>query len=172
LKKSNNFCGTILFTLLLLLSVGCTEKKATETQDENIQIIETVLQKSLNGPSDELKQILNKEREEKVEALNQYEENLFKDYFANETSYTEFVNSYGSALMIEPIKNNYKFKIKTIEYEKVDEKDSVYNFSVELQRQKDGSEKSEVEIVTGQANLNAEHKIEVMLIRIKDLYNL
>lgn len=167
----NNFGGIVLFTLLLLLSVGCTEKKATKTQDENIQTIVTVLQKSFNGPSDELKQIMDKESEEKVEALNQYEENLFKNYFANETSYTEFVNSYGSTLMIEPIKNNYKFKINNIEYEKVDEKDNIYNFSVELQSQTEGSEKSEVKIVTGQANLNAEHKIEAMLIRIKDLYN-
>jgi len=166
--------ATALFALLLLMLAGCIEKKETQTQDENIKTIEAVLQNSLTGPSDELKQILDKESEEKFEALNQYNENLFKDYFANETSYTEFVNSYGSTLMIQAGVNGeqydyYNFKINNIEYEKVDAKDSVYNFSVELQFQKEGSEKSKVEIVNGQANLNDEHKIEEMLIRDKDL---
>ena len=157
--------------MLLLLLVGCTETKETKTQDENIKTIEAVLQNSLTGPSDELKQILDKESEEKFAALNQYEENLFKDYFANETSYRDFVNNYGSTLMIQSNGDYYNFKIKNIEYEKVDEKDSVYDFSVELQLQKEGSEESEVEIVKGQANLTEEHKIEGMLIRDKDLSN-
>jgi hypothetical protein len=39
---------------------------------------------------------------------------------------------------------------------------------VEIEYQKEGSEISEVEVVTGQANLNEEHKIEDMLIRIGD----
>jgi hypothetical protein len=168
------FIATALFASLILMLVGCTEKKETKTQDENIKTIEAVLQNSFTGPSDELKQILDKESEEKYEALSQYEQKLFKDYFANETSYTEFVNSYGSTLMIQSGVNGeqydyYNFKIKTIEYEKVDAKDSVYNFSVELQIQKEGSEKSKVEIVNGQANINENNKIEDMLIRTKDL---
>lgn len=165
------FFATALFASLLLMLVGCTEKKETKTQDENIQTIEAVLQNSLTGPSDELKQILDKESEAKFEALNQYNENLFKDYFADETSYTDFVNSYGSTLMIQSNGDYYNFKIKNIEYEKVDAKDSVYDFSVELQLQKEGSEETKVEIVKGQANLTEEHKIEGMLIRHKDLSN-
>jgi hypothetical protein len=108
--------------------IGCTEKK--ETQDENIKTIEAVLEDSLTGPSDELKQILDKESEEMFEALNQYEEKLFKDYFANETSYRDFVNSYGSLVMIQPNSNYYNFKIKNIEYEKVDSKDSEIAFII------------------------------------------
>ncbi|WP_310199207.1 hypothetical protein [Neobacillus niacini] len=77
----NKFFATALFTLLLLMSVGCTEKKETKTQDEDIKTIEAVLQNSLTGPSDELKQILDKESEEKYEALNKYEEKLFKRLF-------------------------------------------------------------------------------------------
>jgi PBP1b-binding outer membrane lipoprotein LpoB len=167
-KRTNKFFVTALFTLLLLILVGCTEKK--ETQDENRKTIEAVLQNSLTGPSDELQQILDKESEEKFEALNQYEEKIFKDYFANETSYRDFVNNYGSLVMIQPNSDYYNFKIKNIEYEKVDANDSVYNFSVELQFQKEGSEKSETGIVTGQANLTDEHKIEGMLIRTKDFW--
>lgn len=170
-KRMTQFFATAMFSLLLLILVGCTESKETKTQDENIKTIEAVLQNSLTGPSDELKQLLEKESEEKFEALNQYEENLFKDYFANETSYRDFVNSYGSRLMIQPNNENYQFKIKKIDYEKVDAKDSVYNFSVELQFQREGSEKSDVGFVTGQANLTDEHKIEGMLIRTKDFWN-
>jgi uncharacterized lipoprotein YehR (DUF1307 family) len=170
------FFATAFFVSLLLMLAGCTEKKETQTQDENIKTIDAVLQNSLTGPSDELKQILDKESEENFEALNQYNENIFKDYFADETSYTEFVNSYGSTLMVHAGVNGeqndyYNFKIKNIEYEKVDAKDSIYNFSVELQLQKEGSEESKVEIVKGQANLTEEHKIEGMLIRVKDLSN-
>ncbi|WP_148629713.1 hypothetical protein [Bacillus sp. E214] len=169
-KRLSDVFATVLLTLLLFMLVGCTEEKEAKTQDENIQTIEAVLQNSLTGPSDELKQIVDQESEEKLAALRQHEEKLFKDYFANETSYTEFVNDYGSTSMIEAIKNDYQLQIKKIDYEKVDEKDSVYDFSVEIQLQKEGSESSKDQIVTGQANLNDEHKIETMLIRIEDLY--
>jgi hypothetical protein len=169
--RMGKFFATAFFTLLLLMVVGCTEKKETKAQDENLKTIEAVLQNSLTGSSDEMKQILNSESEKKFEALNQYEQKLFKDYFANETSYTDFINSYGSLVMIQPNSDYYNFKIKNIEYEKVDAKDSVYNFSVELQFQKEGSEKSEAGIVTGQANLTEEHKIEGMLIRTKDFWS-
>jgi hypothetical protein len=135
------------------------------TQEEDIRTIEAVLQNALTGPSDELNQALEAEG---FEDLIKYEESLYKDYFANETSYLEFVNNYGSTLMIEPRRNNYKLKVKNIEYEKTDSAEIVYNFSVELEYQKEGSEKSEVEVVTGQANLNEEHKIEAMLIRMND----
>jgi hypothetical protein len=168
-KRTFKFFVTTLFILLLLMLIGCTNKK--ETKDENIKTIEAVLQNSLTGPSDELKQILDKESEEKFEALNQYEEKIFKDYFATETSYRDFVNSYGSLAMIQHNSDYYNFKIKNIEYEEVDAKDSVYNFSVELQFEKEGSEKSEVGIVTGQANFTEEHKIEGMLIRTKGFWS-
>jgi hypothetical protein len=135
------------------------------TQEEDIRTIEAVLQNALTGPSDELNQALEAEG---FEDLIKYEEELYKKYFANDTSYLDFVNSYGSTLMIEPRRNNYKLKVKNIEYEKTDSAEIVYNFSVELEYQKDGSEKSEVEVVTGQANLNEEHKIEAMLIRMND----
>jgi hypothetical protein len=166
IKRNDRSFGVALFILLTLFMVGCTEKTETEQQDENIETIEAVLQTSLTGPDDELIQILD----ENFDALGQYEENRYKDYFADETSYMEFVSRYGSVLMIEPIRNDYKLTVKNIEYEKTDSKEIIYNFSVELQYQKDGAEKSEVEIVTGQANLNEDHKLENMLIRVNDLW--
>jgi hypothetical protein len=146
-----------------LTSLGENE---TKTQDENILTIEAVLQNALTGPSEELNQILD--QTEWIEPLRQYEEGLYKEYFADFTSYLDFVNSYGSTLMIEPRRNSYQLKVKNIEYEKIDAKDMVYNFTVELQYQKEGSEESKVAQVKGQANLTEEHKLEGMVIRMND----
>ncbi|ASN06399.1 hypothetical protein [Virgibacillus necropolis] len=161
-KQTYRFFATVLFASLILFIVGCTEKTETKTQDENIQTIEAVLQKALNGPSDELKQALEGEG---LEDLVQYEEDLYKDYFADDMSYLDFVNNYSSTLMMEPMRKNYKIKVKNIEYEKSESKEIIYDFTVELQYQKEGSESSEVEMVTGEANMSNEHKIEVMVIR-------
>lgn len=111
-----------------LTSLG---ENQTKTQDENILTLELVLQNALTGPSEELNQILD--QTEWIEPLRQYEEGLYKEYFADFTSYLDFVNSYGSTLMIEPRRNSYQLKVKNIEYEKIDAKDLVYNFTVELQ---------------------------------------
>ncbi|MEH6994789.1 hypothetical protein V7075_19105 [Neobacillus drentensis] len=143
-----------------------TSLGANETQDENIQTMEAVLQNALTGPSDEFKQIIN--QTEWIEPLRQYEESRYKKYFSDDTSYMEFVNSYGAVLMNTPLRNGYQLKVKNIEYEKIDAKDMVYNFSVELQYQKEGSELWEVETVNGQANLTEEDKIEGVVIRIND----
>lgn len=163
--RKYKFFATVIFASVLLMLVGCSENTETKTQYENIQTMEYVLEKALTGPNDELEQLIENEG---LEELVKYEEDLYKEYFANDTSYLEFVNSYASTLMIEPMRNDYKLKVKNIDFEKTDSKEIIYNFSVELQYQKEGSEKSEVEIVTGQANLNEEHKIEDMLIRIGD----
>ncbi|WP_404452122.1 hypothetical protein LG329_17495 [Virgibacillus necropolis] len=164
-KQTYRFFVTVLFASLLLLLVGCTEKTETKTQDENIQTIEAVLQKALNGPSDEMIKISESEG---LEDLVKYDEKLYKDYFANETSYLHFVNNYSSTLMMEPMRNNYKLKVKNIEYEKSESKEIIYDFTVELQYQKEDSESSEVEMVTGEANMDEGHKIEGMVIRISD----
>jgi hypothetical protein len=164
--------AALILILLAMPLLNNNESKSEEpgvsqgTQEEDIQAIESVLQNALTGPNEELDKIM--EKKEWIEELSQYEENLYRKFFANDTSYMEFVNNYGATLMIEPRRNNYKLKVKNIDYEKTDSAEIIYNFSVELEYQKEGSEKSEVEVVTGQANLNEEHKIEAMLIRMND----
>ncbi|ASN05266.1 hypothetical protein [Virgibacillus necropolis] len=163
-KQTYKLFVIALFASLLLLTAGCTGNAEQETQDENIETIESVLQKALTGPNDELKKIFNNEE---VEDLVQYDKDHFEEYFATETSYVEFVSqNNGSGILIQAMKYDYNFKVKNIEYEKTESEEIIYDFTVELQYQKEGSEKSEIETVTGQANLNEEHKIEVMEIRI------
>lgn len=164
-KQTYKLFVIALFASLLLLTAGCTGNAEQETQDENIETIESVLQKALTGPNDELKKIFN--NGEVGEILVQYDKDHFEEYFATETSYVEFVSqNNGSGILIQAMKYDYNFKVKNIEYEKTESEEIIYDFTVELQYQKEGSEKSEVEIVTGQANLNEEHKIEDMEIRI------
>lgn len=163
--RKYKFSATVIFASFLLMLVGCADNTETKAKDENLQTMEYVLENALTGPNEELELLIENEG---LESLVKYEEDLYKDYFANDTSYLDFVNSYGSTLMIEPMRNGYKLKVRNIDFEKTDSEEMIYNFSVELQYQKEGSEKSEVEIVTGQANLNEEHKIEDMLIRIGD----
>ncbi|MGJ9459882.1 hypothetical protein [Oceanobacillus sp. CF4.6] len=139
------------------------------TQEENIRSIEAVLQNALTGPSDEFKKVFNSEE---LIDLVKHEEELYKDYFADDMAYLDFVMNNGSRIMIEAARNDYKLKVKNIEYEKTESEEIIYNFTVELQYQQVGRESSGVESVTGQANLNEEHKIEDILIRDGDFYNL
>lgn len=151
-------CLTVLVALGLSgfpLNSEPTPSDTVTTQDENIRTIEAVLQNNLTGPDDELKQILEGEGE--LEALGQYERNLYKEYFADDTSYQEYISSYGSVLWIVPIRNDYKLEVKNIDYEKSDSKEIIYNFSIELQYQKKGSESSEVATVNGQAKIGRAH---------------
>jgi hypothetical protein len=164
-KQKYKFFTAVIFTLMLLMLVGCSENTETKTQDENIQTMEYVLQNALTGPNEELRQIIEKEE---LESLAKYEEDLYKEYFANDTSYLEFVNVYTTTLMIHPIRNHYNLKVKNIEFEKTESKEIIYNFTVELQYQKEGSKETEVKTITGQANLNEDHKIEDILIRVGD----
>ncbi|AXI08311.1 hypothetical protein CV093_05180 [Oceanobacillus sp. 143] len=165
-KQTYKLFVIALFTSFLIL-VGCTEKTETKIQNENIETVEAVLQNAFTGPDDEFKKAFNSDTD--IEDLAQYEEKLYKDYFANGEAFVEFIMSYGSGMMIEAIKNDYSIKVKNIEYEKTESKEIIYDFTAEIQYQKEGNESSEIETVTGQANLNEEHKIEVMLIRGEDL---
>lgn len=175
-KKSNHRIFIIaLFPFLLILLVGCTEKTVKDT-DPYIQPVEAVLQNALNGPKDELIEIWNKQKEGKVNgeekqaALGEYEEAVFKDYFSNQKSYNDFITRYGTNLMMEPYKKDYSLKVKNIEFERTDSKGKIYNFSISLAYHKKGMDEPKVKQVTGQANVNADYKIERMLIRVNDLW--
>ncbi|RLL48454.1 hypothetical protein D8M04_04115 [Oceanobacillus piezotolerans] len=165
-KQTYKLFVIALFTLMLLLIAGCTGNAEQETQDENIETIESLLQNALTGPNDELKKIFNSGE---IGDLVQYDKDHFEDYFANEASYMEFVNNNNSSgILIEALKNDYNFKVENIEYEKTESDEIIYDFTLELHYQKESSESLEVETVSGQANLNEEHKIEDILIRLGD----
>ncbi|SEN68029.1 hypothetical protein SAMN05192533_11753 [Mesobacillus persicus] len=169
MKNRMTLYSVLVLLVSLLLLVGCTEKPKQITEDGNIKTIDVILQKALTGPNEELKKIFHDG--DFTENVRQYDNAQFNGYFANDSAYMEFVNSYGAVLMITPIRNDYTLKINNIEYEQTDSEEIIYNFSIDLQYQKEGSQESEVVSVNGQANLNEEHKIEDMLINLKNLWS-
>jgi hypothetical protein len=170
MKRINYKVVNLIFFPFLFLLIGCAEKVDNNT-DEYIQTIEAVLHNTLTGPNDKLKEIVEiKDGKERTSALTKYEATLYRDFFANETVYNDFLARYGTLLLTEAYKNKYIFKVETIEYERAHSKENIYNFSIELQYQKEGQESPEGKKITGQADLNDEHKIERMLIRVNDLW--
>lgn len=167
--QSQLLISIVLLAPLFLLITGCDEQKDQKMQDKNIEAIESVLQKSLTGPDNELKK--NFSSEEFTESINKYNEDHFSDFFTDQTSYIDFVNNYGAVLMTMPIRNEYTLKVKDIEYEKVNSDETIYNFSVDLEYQKEGNQESKTEIVSGQASLNDKHKIKNMIIRLDELWS-
>jgi hypothetical protein len=54
--------------------------------------------------------------------------------------------------------------VKDINFEKTDSNENIFNFTVELEYQKEGSELPETGMVEGQADLNEEYKIENIMV--------
>ncbi|MYL45684.1 hypothetical protein GLV94_08495 [Virgibacillus halodenitrificans] len=153
---------SVLMLGFLILATGCSGE--TET-DENVKTIQAVIENALNGPNEDLQKLFN---EGTAEDTIQYDKDHFVSYFANETAYMDFVNSYGAVLMTTPMREGYTFKVENIKFEKTDSNELIYDFTVELNYQKEGNDDWKTETVTGQANVNENHKIEDMLIRIDD----
>jgi hypothetical protein len=160
-KPYKKIFGTVISASLLFILIGCSQQTESSKKNEDLEAVEVVLQNALTGPTDELKELLESKG---VEGLTEYEEKLYKEHFDNDSSYMEFVNSYGSTLMIEPLRNGYQLKVKDINFEKTDSNENIFNFTVELEYQKEGSELPETGMVEGQADLNEEYKIENIMV--------
>lgn len=78
--KRNLFPFVFMFIIGIAM-VGCAEP---EGQDENIKATQEILELTLNGPSEELREALGGG----VEATNHYDEERFRDFFANENGYS------------------------------------------------------------------------------------
>ncbi|AIF45323.1 hypothetical protein [Virgibacillus sp. SK37] len=165
--KAGKLLTSVMLLGFILFVAGCSSNQASEESkaDENEEAIQAVLENALNGPNEDLQKLFN---EGTVEDTIQYDKDHFDGYFANETAYMDFVNSYGAVLMTTPMREGYTFKVEDITIDKTDSDELIYDFTVELAYQKEGNDAWETETVTGQANVNENHKIEDMLIRIDD----
>lgn len=167
---------TILWVGFVFFIVGCSSNTETEPQDENITTIETVLEHSFTGPEKELIEIWNDIRSDENEieeiesamgALNAYTSEKFKPYFAEE-GYHSFISSFGFTFLDYAYRNGYQLKLNNAEVETSEVKDNIYNFSLEVQYQKEDSAEQVVN-VTGEANINDDGLISNMLIRGNEL---
>jgi len=163
------FCATVLLTVFLLVVVGCQNDKVIEAKDENIETMEAVLQHTFNGPTEEYLEEI--EKEDDFASFNKYLEGLYEPDFTDRNAYEEFVNYYGATLMNEALRYDYTLTVTNIDYEQTGSEEIIYNFSLDLQYQKNGANESEQGTVTGQANLNADHKIEDMVLQLEDFWS-
>lgn len=144
----------------------------TKQEDENIKTIEAVIKNNFTSPDEEWENIMNNtdtDGEGEIKGLREYEEGLYREYFASDRAFDEYVSIYGSVVWIEPERHHYKLRALDIKCEKTNSDEIIYNFSVQVEYQKEGSSSVAVGTITGQANLNEDHKIEVMNINYFDL---
>ncbi|WP_400246809.1 hypothetical protein AB3U99_08260 [Niallia sp. JL1B1071] len=162
----------IFIVIPLGLSVLPYDSEPMPNDHENIKTIEAVIKNNFTSPDDEWEKIMNNtdtEEEGEIKGLREYEEDLYREYFASDEAFDEYVSRYGSVVWIEPERHHYKLRALDIKCEKTNSDEIIYNFSAKVEYQKEGSSSAAVGTITGQANLNEEHKIEVMKINYFDL---
>jgi hypothetical protein len=101
--------------------------------------------------------------EEPAKELEAYTKELFEQYVTSEY-YKEFPNIYGFHYLLTAYWSEYELQVNKIDIEKTDSDEDIYDFTIELQYQK-LNEEPETEVITGQANMNDEHKMERFDIR-------
>lgn len=144
----------------------------TKQEEENIKTIEAVIKNNFTSPDEEWDKIMNNtdtEEEGEIKGLREYEEALYREYFASDGAFDEYISIYGSVVWIEPERYHYKLRALDIKCEKTNSAEIIYNFSAKVEYQKEGSTSAAVGMITGQANLNEEHKIEAMNINYFEL---
>lgn len=143
-------------------------------EEADIRTIEAVIKNNFTGPDEKWLRLMNNTssvEEGEIKGLSEYEEGLYKEYFASDRAYVEYVSRYGSVVWNEPARYHYTLRVLEINCEKTSSDEIIYNFSAKIEYRKQDSNTAEVGTITGQANLNEEHKIEVMLINYFDLIN-
>lgn len=165
-------CACILLILPLGLSINTfnenTSSKLSSEEKKDLETMEAVININLTGPDEEWKSIME---DNHFSGLSEYEEKLYRKYFASDSAYKEYISYFASSLLVEALRKNYQLKVISIEYEDTNSEEIIYNFSAEIEFQKESSNTTITGIVRGQANLNEKHKIEKMTINTADLMN-
>ncbi|WP_079529260.1 hypothetical protein [Halobacillus hunanensis] len=162
-----------LLSGIFLLIVGCSSSDTSKTtpQDENITTIETVLEHQFTGPDQKLIELLddpnnqtiigkegdNGSSETKPTELDLYLEETYKSYFT-EDMYDKFIGSYALGYHTAAYNNGYQLEVKNIDIKQNDTTENAYDFTVNVQYQKENSQEMTFE-VTGRAHIYEEGKI-------------
>lgn len=156
-------------------SVRNPSDSISEKEAADIRTIEAVITNNFTGPNENWLKIMNdtssEEEEGEIKGLSEYEEGLYKAYFASERAYVEYVSKYGSVVWNELARYHYTLRLLEINCEKTSSDEIIYNFTAKIEYKKKGSSTANIGTITGQANLNEGHKIEVMLIEYSGLIN-
>ncbi|MRG88324.1 DUF4871 domain-containing protein [Salinibacillus xinjiangensis] len=139
-----------------------------QQSDENINTIKTVLENTLTGPDEQLKDIWKAiENGEDVServgiTLEEYSEEKFKQYFT-EDMFQDYISTYAYSYLRPAYWNDFELKVMHIDVKPSSVKNNIYDFSIEIQYQQESSE-SETVFIKGQANVNEDGKIEEIII--------
>ena len=169
---------TFLFKFLLIVSLilisGCSF--GTESKDTNTSTLEKVLEHLLNGPHDELIELVNdpanqtiigigekneeKQNNDGASELDDYLQDLYGLHFTD-NAYERFYRLYPLEYQLYTYENDYKMSIDTIDVEESDKKNKRYDFTAlvtitDVSEDEASSKKVEVE---GYANFSQEGKI-------------
>ncbi len=142
----------IVFILSCLLIMGCAKP---EPQDENIEVIKTVLELDLNAPDEEAIRLLHepyrsKEAEQAnegfLEEYQKYTKETYGSYFT-ESGFEQFIMTNQAFMFhLATDRNVYQLKVKNSIVEQNEETPTNYNFTVSLDYEKKEEEKKEFEI--------------------------
>ncbi|MGV3487980.1 MAG: hypothetical protein ACO1OC_05285 [Tuberibacillus sp.] len=142
------------------VSADKTSDTHSQNNNNNEAKVQTYLENEFNGPSEELKNILDKEEFiDEVTAMNQYLEKHYKELIA-EDFYETFVNTNEALRWLQPAyEAGYQLNAKKMDIQKAGDYNA-YNFKVEVVFSKDG--KSNTAAVTGYINFNKNGKISAI----------
>lgn len=165
---------TIFLFGILLFIVACTPNTEAEPKDKNVTTIKTVLERSFTGPDQELKELWSgiesddmEDTRSSLKALDEYTKKRLKPYFTDD-GFKEYSYTFGFTFLKTAYWNDYQLTAKNINVEQ-SEIENIYDFSLEVAYQKDGNDKK-VATVTGEANMDKNGQIAVLLIRNNGLW--
>ncbi|MCP3029477.1 hypothetical protein [Halobacillus sp. A5] len=167
-----------IITYLLLLGVclaftACASVNTSESdsKDQNINVIESVLKQQFTGPDQELMDLLDDPQNstiigngepsnsEEPTWLDIYLEEKYQTYFS-ESMYDEFIGTYAMGYHVVAYNNDYQFEAEKVDIKKNDDAEGAYDFTVNVlfKKEKNGTEEKSSK-VTGRININEEGKI-------------
>ncbi|MDP5277098.1 hypothetical protein [Chengkuizengella axinellae] len=143
------FCLT-----LAILVVGCS----SETEDENIKVIKSVLQQQFTSDQ-ELIEILDRFTNTSTE-LEDYLDEQYKSYFT-ENYYYGFIGSHAMTYQLTAHYENYIISVKSIDIKQNEATEGAYNFTVNVIYKKEGAGEKQAKVM-GRAHIYEQGKISHM----------
>lgn len=148
----------------MIAVAGCSSQAESVTESPET-VIENVLTTQINGPSQEMKEMLAPENAEVIGSsedqqtdLEAYLEETYQPYFTN-NMFVTFAGAYALAYLAPAVSNGFELQVESLKVEQQDES-HVYDFTVQVTYEKD--EVSGVTDVTGTVHMNKSGRISKM----------
>lgn len=138
IKDALKIFSIILFGTLLVVT-GCSSSENLD-EDNNIEIIKTVLTNTFTGPSEELSNIFEDLGSDDMEVLDSaieeresYYRSVFQSYFTEDYYETVMMTDFVSVFHQEAHRNDFQMEVEDISVEQNENADTSYDFIVKMQ---------------------------------------